>query len=100
MPTGDPGPVIRAAQVVLDRTGFHPSAHVDVTRSMGMPVAEYMAWIPHEQLTVMVRWLRDARERMARGEPRCDGQGTTVPKPVEGSVIVEADCRWAGPGGE
>lgn len=33
MPSGDPGPVIRAAQIVLDRTGFAATARVELVKA-------------------------------------------------------------------
>jgi hypothetical protein len=37
MPNGDPSPVIRAAQIVLDRTGFGPSAHLSLQQQPPPP---------------------------------------------------------------
>ena len=68
-PTGDPSPVIRAAQLILDRTGFHPTLTVQ-TQTAEAP--RHMAWIPHERLVQMNAWLEEAKEAMARGEQPAD----------------------------
>lgn len=67
---GDRDPaVIRAAQIVLDRTGFGPSAHLTVAPSLSQssPVVE---WMTAEQLSVMDAIFEDASRRMQVGESK------------------------------
>jgi hypothetical protein len=93
LPKGDPTAVIRAAQVVLDRTGFHPSMTLEVAQGSTSRVHEYMAWVPQEQLEQISQWLREAEDRMRRGLPRQDGTNVNnrTPTVVEADVIVEAE---------
>lgn len=60
--------VIRAAQIVLDRTGFHPAVAVQVSRGTDDP--KWTAWLTDAQLTQVGEWIDDAKERMAAGAPR------------------------------
>lgn len=57
--------VLRAAQLVLDRTGFHPTLGVEATPSE----RPYMAWIPTDRLRQLVAWEQEAIEAMKRGDP-------------------------------
>jgi hypothetical protein len=59
--------VIRAAQIVLDRTGHHPTLDVR-TVSGGLP--DYFAWIPPHRLAQMEAWMREADAAMRRGAPQ------------------------------
>jgi hypothetical protein len=67
LPKGDPGPVIRAAQIVLDRTGFHPALSVQVASSAIPPWAQYLT---DAQLRQVGLWIEEAKERMESGGPR------------------------------
>ncbi len=78
MPRGDPTPVIRAAQIVLDRTGFHPSVSVELSRQEPQ-AAEWGPWMTDDQLRQIGQWIADAKRRMAAGEPPED----RMPQPVE-----------------
>lgn len=68
LPNGDPGPVIRAAQIVLDRTGFGPAGTLAVTTSApnkdlaGLSDEELMARA--EKLLAAAK--KEAAERAAR----------------------------------
>jgi hypothetical protein len=59
--------VLRAAQLVLDRTGFHPSVDVQVQRELQAPA--YLQWIPSERLEQMAAWHAEAKAAMERGDP-------------------------------
>jgi hypothetical protein len=65
MPKGDPGPVIRAAQIVLDRTGFHPSMSVQVSHTDEIP--PWARWLTNDQLRQVGEWIADAKTRMEAG---------------------------------
>lgn len=68
-PSNDPSPVIRAAQIILDRTGFGPNATVTLGPSSS-PFAAYAAWIPQERLETLAAWIAEAKQAMAAGEPK------------------------------
>jgi hypothetical protein len=89
LPKSDPTPVIRAAQVVLDRTGHHPSLSVHVNPQPQIP--EYMAWVLSPQLEQVDVWLREAQQRMKDGLPPEDRQYLAD---VRGEV-VEAELAEA-----
>ena len=76
--------VLRAAQLVLDRAGFHPSLAVEVSHSdQGAP--DYGAFIPDEQLRQMGQWISEAKARMeADAQRRVQDDDGDV---VEGTVI-------------
>jgi hypothetical protein len=61
--------VLRAAQLVLDRTGFHPTLSVAVQQPR---VAEHFAWIPTDRLAQMQEWIAEAKAAMQRGEPTAE----------------------------
>jgi len=72
LPTGDPGPVIRIAQLALDRSGLGPSATLSVqTASHEPPIC--VAWLTTEQLATMTKWFEDATAAMERGDPPVGG---------------------------
>ena len=60
-------PVVRAAQVVLDRTGFHPSLTVQVQQQA--TIAAWAAYLTDEQLATVQTWIAEAKARLAAGEP-------------------------------
>jgi hypothetical protein len=59
--------VLRAAQIVLDRTGMHPK--VDVQVQPPPRTAAHIAWIPTERLEQIAAWHAEATAAMERGEP-------------------------------
>jgi hypothetical protein len=59
--------VLRAAQMVLDRTGFHPTLTLS-TQPVAAP--PYFQWIPRERLDQITAWMAEAKSAMAEGEPR------------------------------
>jgi hypothetical protein len=86
-PKGDPTPVIRAAQIVLDRTGFHPTLAVQAVR---MEIPEYAAYLTNDELAEVQAMVLRAKERMTSGAPRED----TMPNrdvDVQDAVLVEED---------
>lgn len=86
---GDRDPaVLRAAQLVLDRTGFHPTLAVE-----GTPLERerpYIAWIPTDRLELLVAWEREAIEAMKRGDPvPVDRDALAAPGDTFDAVLVE-----------
>lgn len=65
-PHGDPSPVIRAATAVLDRTGFHPSMALEVSRAEPR-APSWARWLTNDQLMQLRSWIEAARRRMASG---------------------------------
>ena len=62
-PRGDPGPVIKAAQVVLDRSGFHPTLTIQASR---IPEdAAWVRWLTRGQAQQVEAIIADAKRRMA-----------------------------------
>jgi hypothetical protein len=99
-PKGDPMPVIRAITAVLDRAGFGPSAKLDVRATAEVDTSrtpdEAVEWIPDTELQRIVAQyraaLREARERMTRGEPRPVSTLRLVEPPadaIDAVVVVE-----------
>ena len=67
---GDRDPnVIRAAQIVLDRCGFGPTAHLTVAPGVA-PSSPCVEWMTSEQLAAMDETFADATRRMAAGEEK------------------------------
>ena len=73
--------VVRAAQIVLDRTGFGPSQHLTVSPavSSSSPCVE---WMTDEQLAAMDAIFEDATRRMVGGEAKTNNSL----EPVTGRV--------------
>jgi hypothetical protein len=67
---GDPAPVIRAATVVLDRSGLNPSITMKHVREPAVEESSPIEWVPNDRLQTMARWFEEARQAMERGEPR------------------------------
>jgi hypothetical protein len=59
--------VLRAAQIVLDRTGFHPSISVQTSRAESRP--QWVSWLTDEQLVQVSEWIAEAKRRMTAGAP-------------------------------
>jgi hypothetical protein len=66
-PKGDPIPVIRAAQLVLDRTGLGPTSTLTVDHATGG--ASYARWMTQEQARTVGEIVADSKARMEAGEP-------------------------------
>ena len=85
-PKGDPSPVIRAAQIVLDRTGFHPTLAVEAVRAQEIP--EWAPYLTDDELAEVSGMITRAKERLASGADRED----VVPNEdvnVEDGVLIE-----------
>lgn len=82
-PHGDPGPVIRAATAVLDRTGLGPNATVTLERAQEPEGEHWASWMTDEQLALVNDWIADAKRRMAAGAPRQDEWPVIVTTAVE-----------------
>lgn len=76
--------VLKAAQLVLDRVGFHPTVALDVARSDGGP-PEWGPYVPAEQLAQMIAWIEEAKARMAAAVERqlAEANGDVI----EGAVV-------------
>jgi hypothetical protein len=82
--SADPSPIIRAAQIVLDRSGFHPTMNVQVGKVPAYE--EWVAWMTDDELTQVQLCILNAKQRMAAGEPRQD----TLPTIEANAVLVES----------
>jgi hypothetical protein len=88
-PTGEPGPVIKAAQIVLDRTGFHPTLTLQSGGRAVDPEMERIAsYLTTEQLIQVHEWIEDARRRIEQSVPIIDvvpitEAALTVHRPTE-----------------
>jgi hypothetical protein len=84
--------VVRACQLVLDRSGFHPS--LTVSHEDRREPSAYTRWLTTAQLKQVAVWLDDAKRRMAAGEP----------PPLLGhdddAICVEAEVVESGPEAE
>ena len=79
--------VIKAAQLVLDRTGFHPRLTVQAARPSETP--EWARYLTHEELAVVSEFIALAEERLASGADPEDGPPKTDIGDVEDGVFVE-----------
>ena len=61
--------VVRAAQIVLDRTGFGPTQHLTVSPAVN-PSSPCVEWMTDEQLAAMDAIFADASRRMEAGEEK------------------------------
>ena len=87
MPSGDPSPVIRAAQIVLDRTGFGPSATMQVA-----PAPEYA--LPSHLTLAQLADRAEAVARRLRAAADAEGQ----PEVTDAEVLNEGDSHPPQPG--
>lgn len=95
-PSGDPSPAIRAAIAVLDRTGFAAGLKLEVKQDHEISRdSEFVQWMPSWQLAMLDRWSQDAIERMQRGEPAADVDGSLEPPPdaIDGVVVQMPDRK-------
>lgn len=65
-PTGDPMPVLRLGQLVLDRAGFHPTISVEHAKTSG--VEPWAKWLSYEEYSQVHEIAERAKARMERGE--------------------------------
>ena len=89
-PKGDPTPVIRAAQIVLDRTGFHPTLAVQAVRAPEIP--DWASWLTDDELAEVSGMIARAQERMSSGADREDSMPNDVVE-AEDAVLVEEDTE-------
>jgi hypothetical protein len=61
--------VVKAIQIVLDRTGFAPHIKVDFTQDT---TTGYEKWLTDSELTQITEFIANAERRMAAGQPRQD----------------------------
>lgn len=94
-PNGDPAPVIKAAFGVLDRTGFGPSATVQLTptpeaellgKFSGMSLAELA-----DRAEAMARRLRAAADAEADAEAESERRELVAVTDTTDAVLVEGD---------
>ena len=101
--------VLRAAQLVLDRTGFHPS--VDVQMKPPERDRRHFAWIPTARLEQMmtwgqqmVEWETEAKAAMEAGDLIATDveslPSATTDAPVVDAVLVEGTAPDATTGDE
>ncbi len=78
---------VRAAGMILDRTGFHPTLTLEAPQEPVPPA--HLAWVPRDRLTQIAEWIAEARAAMERGEP----QPGELPRLTEAmdAVLVEGD---------
>ena len=86
--------VLKAAQLVLDRVGFHPTVALDVARSDdGRP--DWGPFMTAEQMQLIGQWIAEAKERMA-----ADIERQLAGDVLEGTVVdVDAPEMGAAPTG-
>lgn len=80
-PSADPGPVIRAAIAVLDRTGLHPSLAVRVGPAAESATDPAIEWLTAPQARAMASIFEDCRRRMLAGEPKPEWSGSDLDQP-------------------
>ena len=81
---------VRAAGMILDRTGFGPKVTIEAATPEPPP---YLAWVPHDKLQLISEILAEARLAMERGDR------PALPPPIRvDAVLVESDPGPAGTG--
>lgn len=80
--------VLRAAQLVLDRTGFHPGVTVQVEPPA--PRGDYLPWMPDDRLQQINEWIAEAKDAMASGGPRADDVIEAISERTD-AVLVECE---------
>ena len=65
---------VRAAQIILDRTGHWPSA-IFAVENVRHERLDCVRWMSTQQLETMAQWYAEARQRMERGEPAETSKG-------------------------
>jgi hypothetical protein len=91
MPKGDPSPVIRAAQIVLDRTGFHPTIAVEHKAVSGIPAwAKYVTQEEYAQIQTIIE---GAKARVEAGEraPEYKAPPPDLTVEAEDGVLIDID---------
>lgn len=90
-PTADPGPVIRVGQLVLDRSGFGPSAHLTVSAPSASASVEDEAveWMTTAELQLLRDVFDAATERMQAGEIKPQDAPLALMPVVDGVCIEE-----------
>jgi hypothetical protein len=78
----DMGVVVRAAQIVLDRTGFHPTVAVE-QKSKDTPA--WTRYLTDSQMEQIVVWMNEAKRRIVMGEE----PPKALPPVVEDGVLLE-----------
>ena len=80
--------VVRACQLVLDRSGFHPTLAIQAApRPEPSPWAR---WLTEEQLRQIAVWVDDAKRRMSEGHAPTPVLRLTASDAVD-AVLVEDD---------
>jgi hypothetical protein len=74
---------VKAAGMILDRTGFHPTLTV---QQQPVEAPAYLAWLPADRLAQIGEWITEAKVAMVRGEPLPD---ELVPDKYADAVLVE-----------
>ena len=82
---------LRAAQVILDRTGHGPSATLAVENVRHEP-PDCVRWLSTQQLHTIAQWYAEAQQRMDRGEPEVGGNARRlldgVPVSLDGVTFI------------
>jgi hypothetical protein len=88
--------VLKAAQLVLDRVGFHPTVALDVARSDEGP-PDWGPFMSAEQMQQIGQWIAEAKERMVADAERRQRE---LEAPIEAEVVdVDAPEMGAAPTG-
>jgi hypothetical protein len=78
---------VRAAGMILDRTGFGPSMTL---QHQAPATPAHFAWVRPEQTEQMMAWLESARQAMERGEPR-PGTMLRLPEATDAQLVEDDD---------
>ena len=82
-PRGEPSPVIRAAQIILDRTGYSPHLTVHAVRAPEIP--DWASWLTDDELSEVSGIIEKAKLRLASGADRED----TMPNNNNNTVVTD-----------
>ena len=88
LPTGDPSPVIRLGQIILDRTGHHPTLAIRHEQPAPDRYARYTDDQVIEKLETMLTAARERRDLHRRAQ---------LPEVIDGEFVVPGDEKPAEP---
>ena len=60
---------LRAAGMILDRAGFHPTLAIKAETQPSQPTAD-LDWMAPERMQQVATWVKEAREAMECGDPK------------------------------
>lgn len=92
-PSGDPSHVIRVGKLVLDRTGFGPTANIRFEKAEPASDAS-LDWLTADELQTISNLYDTAKRRMRAGEPRPTTRRLALPPSAnvaDGEILPDGE---------